>query len=331
MLRRLEYYLQINGQVIDLKSLFGEDIQDLLNLCLFTCLFDTEMSLLSALRDLNLIEKIITPSEIHLVSKSKKYSEDYDAKVVEKDYLLSKGMVFLNEFNIRNFLEINKTNCEALSSLFLDYLNELESLIDIFKTKLDKIRQGLEVSDSKKVISIPMSLQDFIYRKSQIERILIILNLFQRDSYTFDKELELEYLEKIDWFVTRETNYLRRNKKTKNYRGLVKLAIKCANLQKMFEDLIKPCGPKKYSDKRYALLLRLKELLKIEEQRRRIKAMYLPKTTSEVDPDSFMFLEEEDYTLLYLDEQKFERTEVEEESVEDAIANLQEQKKKFGK
>lgn len=327
----MRYYLRIRGEIIDLSDIFGEEIKDLLTLSLFTSLFDDTKDLLYALKSMGKIDKVLFPYEIQIIEKTSRMSSDIFS-VVSEDTLLKKDRFFLNPFNIERFFEYNKKNTLALTAFFEDYLYELDGLILTFQSKIERMQNNLKHCIDKQIKSAEKSLSKFRYKRSQIKRLLTIIRDFGNQNCYFSSELEKEYINIISWFINSETSYMRRGIKTKNNRGLVRLALNCRKLVEKFPDLKIPFGMDNYSKLRHTLLLKLKKRILLEEERaKQTKTIYNEAQSSEEDPDNFMFLEIEDYDSLYLDSYKRERSTSEDESVEDAIANLEEQKKKYGK
>lgn len=330
MSNKQRYYLRIRGEIIDLSDIFGEEIKELLTLSLFTSLFNNKTDLLYALKSMDKINMALS-CDIQIVEKAAQISTDIFS-IVSEDILLKDGLFFLNSFNIERFFEFNRNNSQALTAFFEDYLNRLENLIFIFQLKIGKMKINSRHYSDKQIKSSERSLSKFHYKRSQIKRILAILRDLGNPSYYFSSELEKEYINKINWFVDSETNYMRKNIKTKNHRGLIKLAISCSQLLKMFPDLKIPFGMDNYSKQRHILLLKLRKIILLEERTKKAKIKTHNELLScEEEPDNFMFLEIEDYDSLYLNSSKRKRSTTEVESVEDAIANLEEQKKKYGK
>ncbi len=327
-----KYYLQVGENILSFPDdMFSVDMKDFLNLCLFTSLFEGEEELLAALHRLNVQGIPFTKTDIYIVKKTGNKQKGYGYQIVLDRVLYKKGLRFLSEGVIREFLQYNRNNYDVLSELFESYHADLTKLISIFQLKISKLKEllGTPTDDAlKKEIELEIknkqrSLNNFNYEIANIEAILKIISKPNTGSYF--RSIELEYVERIHDFVKEETHYLRGANTTLNKRGLVRLTMKIAEIVERNPNLTLPEPTRAHSEMRKKILKDIEAIIK--ENRA------TPKSESdedEIDPDKFIFYTEEDFESLYLSDGHRERTPEEEESIDLDIENLKDRKRKFG-
>lgn len=345
-----KYYLEIDGErVIDFSRLkWFPDMSNFLTLSLFTGLFEGEDELLEALHNLKLIPSPTGNEDISVVKRMGNVKAGYNYKFVTSDILYKPATYVLSPSNIERFLNDNRSRYEAMKFLFERYSDDLDQLINYFEIKIQRLESMLSAADAKEKKDIreeldskSNSLRNFQFYKSNIITLLAVINYMSNPSYHFERDMELDFISRVRIFVESEVHYIRGKRKTPNYRGLVKLALRIKELLNEFPDLRFPYDSTNFYKERAQLLKFYKAvLLEIAKgnspfiESESLKGNGEKKVSSddesdvpEIDPDRFMFLEVEDFEkLLAPDDGEDLKM-----SVELDIANLEAQQGKFGK
>lgn len=333
MSRKNKYYLDVEGYIIeDLNSVFSVNLEDYLNLSIFTSLFRDDKELIGVLRRLGFSLDTIYDGIIQIRKKIDSETEKEEYKPVTSAILYKSGALFLSEKIIRDFFFANKNNYEAMSTFFENYLAEFDNLIRalIFKTSGFRNVGGVltESERNKKVEKRDRTLARLRAIKDKIGMILNYIE--RRKAGILSWEEEKEFINMLDSFVCAETTYGENANLTRNYRGIVRLASNIARLIETCEGLIIPDRPMPFSSTRSRLLSELKKAL---NKRASFETAIAPEDSNdEIDPDSFAFYTNEDFENLYLDRENPEkqRTQEQLDSIEDDIAALAEKKKRYG-
>lgn len=335
-----KYYLAVDGVPIDFsRAPKFEGMEDFLKLCVFTGIFNNEKELLDALVKMRFIPEEKKCGVLSIVKRSGK-SQDEVAHV-SHDIVYKDTFTIMSKGWLKRFLSKNRYHSDAILELLEDYHNTHARLLSIFEARLEKLDRELSecsVAAAKFVIDdmskLKRSMSKFQFQLSNIEAIEVILQRNKGiEGSPYDRDDDLEYIDRLDLFVDQELNYIRKTKRTPNKRGLVRLAIAVTKMIDKYPDLEIPRRQGIASQQHLELLIAIKNtLLNPVNYPADLAAPVVGRPhkvlfdDDEVDPDSFMFLEEEDYEKLY---PKEGMTKGERESLELAIENLNEKKGRF--
>ncbi len=300
-----KYYLKINDRIINFNKVEGlTNMEDYLNLSLLTGLFDDEYELTYVLYLMGLIDcdDVYDISIVKCIKKESIYSYD----LVTKNLLFDIGSSLLSSGRLKVFLYRNRKNYEVMYALFDSYRTDLDGVISTFE-------QG--VSNQAKINS-----RNHFYKKYNALTELIALAKYV--STHEDNIAESKFLDLIGKFVDEQV-YYHSKLNTPNNRGLVKLATRIQNIIIDNPSVVIIEPTKQYNNKRNQYtevitdyLSRIKFSSSIHDN---------TNTEDDIDPDSYMFLEPEDYySLLNVKEPSKEYI----ESVENSILNLEIKKRR---
>lgn len=322
------YYLRIDGKIVTFDdSYFLETMDNFLKLSLFTGIFKNQNELTKSLYDLGLIARPTCVS-LEIVKRIGNRETGYDYVFVTDAILYKKAVGFLSGEAIKDFLFKNRDNYKAMTSLFEKYLDEISRLVSTFEIKIRRLKRNASLSTGEELEVIyneiakkENSLRNFNKQQANIEEIIRLITVAQQPVY-FDRECCLEYLPRISDFIMQEITYRKGNKLSINERGLVKLAVMLASLQKEYPELQPPIATNVHMILSLEIMKSLKTFV---EEKISLQKQERTKRNSEpdIEPDSFMFLEEEDFTLPEFPSKQ------ELEAYEDSIEGLRFKKKDF--
>lgn len=351
-----KYYLKINNFVVPLESLKlslpkdsrqSGSMENFLNLSIFTGLFEDADALAATLVSMGLLPKDIDFADptVSIVKRKGNKETGYHYETVTNDIVYKDAAQFLSEGSIKDFLYRNKNSYAAIYSLLEDYVVNLEKLTGIFTIKVRSLSHELDDcrdDEERKLIESELtrrrnSLSNFERELTNITTLIEAVETFQSEHYVFDRELEIDYIQRLDMFIESETRYA---KGVFNNRGLVRLTIKIYDLLCGYSDLNVPYRTNINRTIVAAMLKAIKDAVKnpidLSFKRKSVESdittVYEEDDEDEVDPDNYMFLEEDDYNIRGWDPNRI-LTEEEAvlkygEAIEDAIEDLKDKKKK---
>lgn len=324
------YYLRINGTLIDLDQIPGlKDMDNFLNLSIFTSVFKDEYDLIDALDALGFtIEQDLEDeygifNTVEIVKRIGNKKTGYSVKPITQEILYKNAYRFLSPSRIKEFMRTNRHNEEAMAMLLKEYYYATQKLISIIRDKIAKLELD---SASSQVESRPEIRSEINLRTNSLnnfcaqeELICDILNMLPYPK-------EMEYIEALNHFVDREIYYYNKGKITPNNRGLVRLASRISKVTEVIHDLEVPHMSNRNDEKRKQILQALKGIMAsspkpIEYEPALIEEEY----DDTLDPDEYMFLEPSDYDDLLSKAQSKEEL----DAIEDSIENLLERQGKF--
>ncbi len=330
-----KYYLKVGEKIVDFKKASDlPKIDDFLMLSIFTGLFEDKQELIKNLIALGLISPTGDYSNTEIVKHSGNKTNGYDITFVTDEIIYKRAMTFFSEGAINTFLYTNRRNYEAISELFEGYYKRLANLVTIFLNKIaNLIKESETLTDSleKKEILAKIerkrnSLEYFNSQYANIGAILALLKIINMPNYIVNKEVEYEYIQRLNAFIRGECNYIIGHSiKSKNYRGIAHLAYEIDKLLIKYPYLdvnYVACSLKQ----RKILLEALRKTLKAKQQEKNNRQSNYD-SPNDADPDSYMFLDNSDfYRTLSLNASPEEQR-----SVQVAIENLSALKERFRK
>ncbi len=328
-----KYYLMIEDEVIDFLGTNFPDMTSFISLSLFTGNFVDEEELVNALRKLGLIKYSHFSFSVDIVKRKGNASEGYRYDFVTKDLLFKQAACYLGMTSINSFFAYNRGRYDVMRAFFDKYLEDTEGLIVYFTKKVARLKRDADIAQGKEKKRMEEelnrktnSLRNFKRYKNNIMRILELIRL--SDKYRFSNlELENEYISRLNFFIEGEVNYIYGQKRTSNNRGLVKLVVRIADALRDNPELEKPQPSFKFVEKRIALLKCYeRELEGINDHFDGEVADNQRGCEESTDPDSFMFLETDDYERMAKN-----ATDVVSAGIKLDLEILKEKKEKFGK
>ncbi len=334
-----KYYLKVDDTVVDFSGVPGlTNMEDFLNLSIFTGLFNNVDELLKTLYNMGLIPAE-EAYEVRIVKKKGNVKKGYSYSLVTEDLLFKRGASFLSTGCLKEFMYKNRRNYEAIVDLLESYRAQEERLISIFEIKIRRLEEDAISAEGKvekaltdEIRSKKNSLSNFYKGYTNISEMLSLVAGLSNNRGFFDRESELEYLDRLDDFVDEEVYYFRGTNKTPNNRGLVKLAANVGRIIEKFEDIEIPFTTQKYREKKSMYLSAIKSILenpvKRGYQEPEVADTPIAYPDDDVDPDHYMFLEPEDFYDL------IDGAEVSQEfldSIEDSVLDLEAKKDRFKK
>ncbi len=339
-----KYYLRVDDAVIDFSGVPGlTDMEDFLNLSIFTGLFRDSNELLETLYDMGLISTIDV-YEVSIVKRKGNAKSGYGYSQVTDDLLFKSGAALLSTGCLKEFLYKNRRNYEAIVDLMESYRAQEELLISIFEIKIKRLEEDISVADGElkrkwtdEMQSKKNSLGNFYRGYTNISEMLSLVAGMSVNRLNFDKEAEIEYIDRLDDFVNEEVYYFKGPNKTPNNRGLVKLAVNVGRIIDSYPDILIPFSTQMYKDKRSRYLAAIKSMVANPMTRNEPKTENFENFTvgkqnvrsdDDIDPDRYMFLEPEDFYDLIEGE---DVSQAFLDSIEDSVLDLKAKKDRFKK
>lgn len=322
------YYLRVNHEhLIDFSSIPDlYNMEDYLKLNLFTGYFTSRENLIEALKGMGLIELGLNIYDIEIVRRRGNKKEGYCYEYITNNLAYKRDISFLTIRSLKEFIQDNRKNYDLIMRITDYYRDALEKKasakersISYLESSLYLLPDGVEKKELLESLQKEKnSLGKFEYELGTLNFIAGTVNYFKQNG-PFERELELEYIESLDRFVENETQYVRGQNRTQNNRGLVKMAKLFSKLSKEFSGLDLPVPTRKYESVMIEFTKVLKgETLKMKLNRVQVEA----ELEVEIDPDSYMFLDVEDFERLRTPED----SEDIKNSIDDAILELEEKK-----
>jgi len=330
-----KYYLQIDNEIIDFDSMTNfENMNSYLNLSLFTSCYNNDKELIEGLKQMNLLSQNREYQEVIIVKRKGNKKNGYFYEPIYEEILYKKAARFLSVSAITDFLLKNKSNSLLIQEIITHYLDLLRRLTESFNNKVIELRHSLtytaEDKQSKVLDEIKRrenSLKNFTSETNNLGSLLAISTKLERSSF-LNRDLEISYIEFVNRFVRNETGYYIKDRKVStNYRGLVRLANTIQHLIEKYQNVEMPEFAIKYGPQRIKMLKCIKNEILMQTSPNK-----LPDSDDQLeevleDPDSFMFLEIEDYEKLLHDT----TSTVIRDGVMNDIENLQKQQHSYGK
>ncbi len=327
------YYLAVDEEVVDFEGVINEPrMTSFIALSLFTAMFEDERELLAGLYGLKVLNGAHANPYVQVTKRTGNSKDGYDYEPVNIDILYRRAGKYLSKGAIENFLFENRHKYDILTEFLAGYMRETEGLIRYFEKRVAGIREELKNATGKKnkkdlsenLEKRTNSLRNFVQYSSNIREMLRIIGVMSERRGFFDHELESEYVSRLSAFVQGEVYYVWGSKMTPNYRGLVKLTLRVAEYLDRYPELTRPIGSKGFLNMRIELSKNFREAIFIaKEMSDSSKRVHLSENTTDMDPDSYMFLESEDYERM--------QGSVNPDSIETDVENLENRKAKFGK
>ncbi len=317
-----EYYLRVDDNIVDLSVLENNRrMTNFLNLCFFTSIFKGKGELISALIGMGLLH-----SSIHgdvCIVKSVVDGQGNVAYVEVKSPLVYKNAnALLSVEAIKRFLFQNRNQYEAIRSILETVRRELSDLLCVFDRKIETLRKLSSMMDGEELEDMYLRIErqnasrrSFRLSLDNIAAIFNLLDDLQDKSRPFSRYKDIEYGERLDRFVTEEVYYQGERKTSLNERGLIKLALIVTDARREFALTGTPFFSQLHHDIRSEYMRAVKRLIDSHCISSNPSSVSIVEEI-EGDPDSFMFLEEDDFRLPEFP------TDAERESHEDSIEAL---------
>lgn len=306
-----KYYLRVDDIIVSLDLLKPEfsktkgpiSMGNYLSIAVFTGLFKDQDDLILNLKKMGLLPSCREFDEVSIVKRKGNKKEGYTTEFVTFDIVYKRAAMFLSERCIKDFLDENKAEYLAIHELLEDYIVNLKQLKSIFEIKVHSIESQLESCSrevrQKLTAELESRTNSFKNFERKLTNILIMrsqVEKFQSCNYLFDRELELDYFCRLYLFVEDETRY---SKKVPNARGIIRLALKIANLLDEYPSLTIPYKSTTNADLKSALLKAVRSALekpfKLDWSGTIANPSSVEDAEDSIDPDEYMFLSEEDF------------------------------------
>lgn len=327
-----KYFLSIEGMTIVFPEYLGfKNMTSFGKLSLFTGVFTEEKELLNALKNLDLIQNQQPEGPVEIVRKSGNKKKGYYYESIDDSLLYKSASRFLSEKSVIEFFHINRRQTDILKKFLGTYLDEVIELIRIFEERIESLESyaySLEHDKRSRALEELKRRHDSLgnFREIKANIQITIQLLIRMSNDTHDKEVELEYHRRIRTFVNLEAHYKIGRKRTINFRNLVRLANLIDSFLKTYGVLVPPPPDNFFISEKINMLNRYKKALEtVVEERRAIHQKKVNESDEETptDPDSFMFLEDEDFNRL----ERINQSEAQKESIEADVENHQTRKK----
>lgn len=285
------YYIRLNNiDLVEFDKRGLENLLDFIELNLFTSNFACVGDLINYLREEHFIEEDYEVEEIDIV-KRVKVEEDttyYRYYRISDEPLFRDAKRFFSTIVVRRFFELNFFEYDAIKYIVRTHLDIFESFLN---------RMNIE----KKPIGVQSK-----YRQ-RLANMQILLEMIDNLQQGFMNYLD-EYSKRLNEFYDSEMLYTKDNTATVNYRGLMELAKTIDDATKRFDNLVIPRIDNK------------------ENYNKNPRKEYSsPLVEDEVDPDNYVYLENEDFERLLNENSK--QNEI--DSVEDQILNNESKKSRL--
>lgn len=308
-----KYFLMVDTEIIEFPDYLGfKDMTSFRTLSFFTGLFTDEESLLEALKNLGLISSWDETTSAVIAKRTGNKKSGYSYKVINDDILYRSASRFISSKSCEEFLFENRSHRNILRKFLATYIEDLESLIKIFERKIEELEElayrlpydkrtkinNVIESKSNSLVNFKISLANLV----ELLNVLAIMDL----NGTSDYRLESEFQSRIGYFVDSETHYIKGSSRTKNFRGLIKLATRVDSFLSDYRELKAPSKDTFYIADKINMLNKYKEAINnASKEKERIDVTTTIDTTTPgdepiepVDPDTYSFLEPDDFLRL---------------------------------
>lgn len=318
-----KYYLRYGDEIVDFgRAKAFRNMESFLQLSIFTGLFKDEQDLVETLIHMNLLDSGYEYASVEIVKRRKNYEGNYEYINVTYDIVYREILYFMSTSSIKEFFYKNRKVFPAITEILESYRSEIEKLIDIFDIKISSLLLSLEYAtdENKKELEEELekkrnSLNNFRNDYSNIAVLLSLIAQMSNSTYRLNREVELDYIGRLERFVDDETNYFRKNMKTPNPRGLVKLAHAVYGVLLSNGDLTYPSKTRKYDSIKRELQSAIKSTI-IDPPLEDIPHTQFGNIEDsneceedDIDPDNYMFLNADDYHNLLNDQSSEESKE----------------------
>lgn len=324
------YYLKVNDEYIIDFSCIPEfkDMTDYLRLNLFTGCFSSKEELIKALKKMGLIEADSEVLDLHIVRRKGNKKDGYQYSYVTDSFIFGKDVPYISVGTIKDFFYKNRNNPDLIEYVVNYYRDSLEKKISwknkslrTFENAFSAMPKSLEREELERAIeSVKNTLEKFNRELTNLQRIHKISSDLEKGS-DINVNLLTEFVQRLDEFVDSEVLYYRSGKTTPNNRGLVKMAKFISRATNQFDNIVLPNMSRKNDD----VIREFKAILNTNPRVHRDLKGYASKINTldeDMDPDYYMFLDEEDFEGLISENS----TSKEIESVEVDLENLEELK-----
>lgn len=290
----MRYYIIINEEYyVDFAQISVlKDLNTYLKLNLFTMCFENEKELVDGLKALKLIPENFEVKSISLARRQNLDSNQFYG--ITKEIAYSDTLPFMSKTTLINFFLNHRKNPYVISNFVQSYIYDLQEKIE--------------------APSIKDSVKKYFYAKKATLQVLEILSEKPFQNYLLEREEEIEYKERITEFLSLTID----GEGKRNYRELIKIAKYAAKSTKEFS-LNNP----KYTNQFEGNIKEFKHIIQTlidlrETERGELKIakfefnedkdfFYIGKPikdleeplltdhAEDIDPDHYMFLENEDF------------------------------------
>ncbi len=301
--REHRYFLKVDEYIADFKSIKAfPNMESFLQLSIFTGLFQNASELLKALVSLGLIATYDENSAPEIV-KYDRIREKYTP--ITNDIIYKRAFALLHISSLKEFFYKNRHDYAIIREIIEQYRAYMEEMISVLSEKIMRLKNG---SNSEENVQDELHMrEDSLYSFRLCYGIIDeILNLLETlNDKTFTKDLDLKYVYLLNKFVHYETHYIEGTKESYNYRRIARLAFVVSSFLDKYPQLQEPTKTRAHDLQREKLL----KILKAELAKPHTYTHFQKSEDTEeidesqthydlLDPDSYMFLEEEDFARL---------------------------------
>ncbi len=319
--------------LIDFKNIWGfSGMENFLKLSIFTSIFRNQQELIRCLNGLGFLtdasyDKVKIVKRIGNRRAERKYVD------VTNDIVYNRALDFLSVASLRTFFHKNRNFLEAVSEILEECRKQTVDLNTAFEVKIKDLQYQASKSTGEELEELYLEIEkrknsqkNFKANIRNIDALKVLIENMRQSDWLFDKERELEYIDRLDTFVTNEIYYVNGRHKTLNERGLVRLALTVSRVASTHAELVNPFMTDSNSKVRLELLRAVRNAMDFVicqvDEPKQIDSDGIDVDT-DIEPDSFMFLEEEDYRL------PESPTNSQKECHEDALEGLRFKKKDY--
>ena len=325
-----KYYLKVGDEIVDLSKIDGfAGVENFVKLSIFTGLFKNQDELIECLVRLGLLSTVFT-QHVEIVKRVGYKKEGYNFISVTEDIAYRRAVDLLSISSLKEFFYKNRLNYAAMRDIVIYHKDQILQLLSYLMAKLRTLQfqasksTGEDLEDLYLEIEKRKTIIGYInINVSNMEALLALIDKLSSESVP-KKEEELNYIERIAEFVDREVYFFKDRIKYQNDRGLVRLALSASRVLNRYHDLISPLTTLSANVNRWNFLINIKRSIVENDSKRVTISVSEPEVVDvDVEPDSFMFLEEEDFAILE------SSSEAEKESQNDAIEGLRFKKRDY--
>lgn len=333
-----KYYFSLDGLVITFPNDFGyKSMTSFLALSLFAGIFSNREELLQGLVAVSNLDESIAAFEeddifsIYIV-KEKRTEKGVRYDEVTDGLIFKSGFKYMSGQCVYEFLLNNRYKYTIMAEFFSEYLEDFRRLEAHFRNQVSSLenqkRKAKSAAEAKSLekmlVSKSNSLANFVRYTSNVEHILTLIRILSVDGLYADRKIEEEFVSRLSHFVQGEAFYFHGKKKTNNYRRLVKMVGKMCDLLERYPGLMAPHVSNDLAKERYRMLRYFKEAVSNKKKNAENRIEVQNDHQDGIDPDDYMFLEDEDFTNLLRADSKKEHV----ESVSDDIDALNKRKRR---
>lgn len=303
-----KYYLMVNDILIDFSKIWGfSGMENFLKLSIFTGIFRNKDELIKCLISLGLLPNSTPYDDVKIVKYIGKSKGEWRFVDVTEDIVYSGTLDFLSAASLRKFFYVNRQAYGVVIDILEECKKQTIALDTAFEIKIGTLQREASQSTGEDLEELYLEIEK--KRNSQknfranIKNMNALITLAEKMAHTdglVNRELILEYTDRLDVFVINEIYYINGAKKSINERGLVRLALTVSKIAYKNPALVKPFMTTSNSNVRLELLRAVRSAMdfvicQVDESECFDSGK--DDIDTDIEPDNFMFLEEEDYRL----------------------------------